>query len=528
MWYHPFTVEMAFPAYLFKWLAEQQLKYSYHLFPFSLLISFFVFILLRLINGAWSQKPNLPPSPPKYPIIGNLHQLGTLVHRSLRDLSDKYGPIMLLHLGGAPTLVVSSKEWAKEILKTHDITFANRPHTTAAKLLFYGCIDGAFAPYGEYWRQVRKIFVIELLSIKRVQSFSFIREEEITNMIEKISHLCSEGATINLSEMLLGLSNDIVSRCVLGRKREKKDGENKFGDLSRELVHLLGAFSFGDFFPWLGWMDSLTGLIERIKKVSRDLDTFLDEIIDEHVKQMKQDGSDDKNDFVDILLHVQKNNILDTKFTRENIKALVLDMIVGGTDTTSTTIEWAITELVKNPNIMKNVQEEIRRVTSKKQKLDEEDIQQMDYLKSVVKETLRLHPPLPLLVPHESSAATNLKGYHVPSKTRVYINAWAIQRDPEMWNNPEEFSPERFSSDNIVDLKGQDYEYFPFGSGRRGCPGMLFGLAVSEFVIANLLYWFDWELPGGTNKEDLDMTEYFGLVVTKKIPLHLVPTSHCF
>ncbi|KAF9594440.1 hypothetical protein IFM89_031042 [Coptis chinensis] len=221
---------------------------------------------------------------------------------------------------------------------------------------------------------------------------------------------------------------------------------------------------------------------------------------------MKQDGSVDKSDFVDILLYVQKNNILDSKFIQENIKALI---VVRYLSTLVFSLFYA---------------------SDKKHKLDEEDIQEMNYLKSIVKETQRIYPPLPLLVPRESSTATNLKGYRVPSKTRVYINTWAIQRDREVWNNPKEFefSPERFCSDNIVDLEGQDYEYFPFSSGRRGCPGMSLGLVVSEIVIANLLYWFDWELPGGANKEDLDMTEYFGLVVTKKIPLHLVPTCHCF
>ncbi|KDO45350.1 hypothetical protein CISIN_1g0465341mg, partial [Citrus sinensis] len=190
------------------------------------------------------------------------------------------------------------------------------------------------------------------------------------------------------------------------------------------------------------------------------------------------------------------------------------DMFVGGTDTTATALEWAMAELVKNPTSMKRAQEEIR-----------SDIEKMDYLKCVVKETLRLHPSLPLLVPRET--ATNLKwrGYDIPAKTRVFVNAWAIQRDPQVWDNPEDFLPDRFVN-NTVDLNGQNFQFIPFGAGRRGCPGISFALAAIEYVIANLLYWFDWKLPRGEVLENLDMIEVSGLAVHKKLALHLVPTLY--
>lgn len=199
-------------------------------------------------------------------------------------------------------------------------------------------------------------------------------------------------------------------------------------------------------------------------------------------------------------------------------------MITGGTDTSSTIMEWTMAELLKNPSKMKKAQEEIRRVVGNKPKVSEEDSHQMSYLKCILKETLRLHPPLSLLALRESTATTNVNGYHVPYKTRVIINAWAIQRDPEVWNNPEAYIPERFSS-TPIDFKGQDYDYIPFGSGRRGCPGISFGMSVVQLVIANLLYWFDWELPGGANGEELDMSETVGLSASKKLPLYLVPIS---
>ncbi|KAF8378206.1 hypothetical protein HHK36_029544 [Tetracentron sinense] len=290
-------------------------------------------ILISIINNIVSRsvlgrnrpwRLNLPPSPPKFPIIGNLHQLGKLPHRSLFALSKKYGPLMLLHLGHAPTLVVSSAEMATEIMKTNDIVFANRPMITAAKVFLYGGIDVGFSPYGEYWRQVRRICVLDLLSVKKVQSLKYVREEEVAVMIENISRSCASGATINLSEILLAISNNIVCRSVLGRKYEEKEGKSKFGELSREVMVLFGAFSFGDYFPSFGWMDVLTGFASKLNKTFRALDAFFDQVIEEHLNSKRDNDDDDKNDFVDLLLNVQKSSMLDIKLTRDNIKAIIL------------------------------------------------------------------------------------------------------------------------------------------------------------------------------------------------------------
>ena len=200
-------------------------------------------------------------------------------------------------------------------------------------------------------------------------------------------------------------------------------------------------------------------------------------------------------------------------------------MFVGGTDTTAAALEWAMSELVRNPIIMKKVQEEVRTVVGHKSKVEENDISQMHYLKCVVKEILRLHIPTPLLAPRVTMSDVKLKGYDIPAKTMVYINAWAMQRDPRFWERPEEFLPERFENSQ-VDFKGQEYfQFIPFGFGRRGCPGMNFGIASIEYVLASLLYWFDWKLP---DTLDVDMSEVFGLVVSKKVPLLLKPKTFSF
>lgn len=201
---------------------------------------------------------------------------------------------------------------------------------------------------------------------------------------------------------------------------------------------------------------------------------------------------------------------------------------MAGTDTSAATLEWAISELVRHPITMKKTQEEVRKVVGHKSKIEENDINQMHYLKCVVKETLRLHPPAPLLAPRETMSSVKLKGYDIPAKTMVYINAWAIQRDPEFWENPEEFLPERFEHGQ-VDSKVHDISFFPFGFGRRGCPGVNFAIATVEYVLASLLYWFDWKLPETSSRvEDVDMGEVFGLVVSRKEPLHLKPIPFSF
>lgn len=309
-----------------QWLIHESWKELHKVPPLYLLISIllifsFHYFSKRIFKSA---KLNLPPSPPKLPIIGNLHQFRTLSHRSFRALSQKYGPIMLLHLGHTPTLIVSSADIAREVMKSHDIAFSNRPQNTAANILLYGCTDVGFAPYGEYWRQVRKICVLELLSIKRVQSFQYVREEEVVSLIRKIRESCLKQTNVNLSEMIITTSNNIVSRCIFGRMFEEENGKRSFGRLSRRIMELMTAFCMGDFFPYLGWIDVLTGLIPNLKATFRELDLFFAQVIQEHKTRKCNDDRPYKKDFVDILLQLQRDGMLEFEFTEDNLKGILL------------------------------------------------------------------------------------------------------------------------------------------------------------------------------------------------------------
>ncbi|KAH7528386.1 hypothetical protein FEM48_Zijuj05G0066900 [Ziziphus jujuba var. spinosa] len=305
------------------WLELQSTTFFKPIIFFPLLIFFSVYLYKLIITGP---KLNLPPSPPKLPIIGNIHQLSTQLHRSFQDLSEKYGPLILLHLGRSPILIVSSADIAKEILKSHDSVFLNRPRVRAADVLLYGCTDVAFCPYGEYWRQTKRIHVLELLSLKRVQGFQFVRQEEVAEMVEKIRYRCEDGGEVDLSEMLTTISNSIASRCALGRKFEGEDGDESFGALSKKALELTGAFNFRDSIPFLKFMDGLTGFDAKLKKTAKAFHDLLDQVIDEHQKSYNYDQqqSDNKKDFVDILLHLQKGGELGINLTRENLVAILL------------------------------------------------------------------------------------------------------------------------------------------------------------------------------------------------------------
>ncbi|XP_052180736.1 cytochrome P450 736A117-like [Diospyros lotus] len=487
---------------------------------------FFIFLLIKWLSTIRNPRKNLPPSPPKLPIIGNLHQLGIFPHRSLHSLALKHGPLMLLHLGSVPVLIVSSAEAAQEILKTNDLAFSNRPKSTIARKILYNYKDIAFAPYGEYWRQIRSICVLELLSSKRVQSFRAVREEETALLIDKIKQSCcaDSSSVVNLSEILAEHTNNIVCSVALGRKYSGDvAGGQSFKELLGELVELLGVFNVGDYIPWLGWIGHLNGWYGRADKVAKVLDTFLDLVVQEHAegseryRGLKIEG-DSRLDFVDILLQIQRAGVVGFPLHNDTIKALILDVFAAGTDTTYTALEWIMTELLRNPKSMQILKKEVREAGKGKQGVTELDIEKIPYLKVVIKETLRLHPPLPLLVPRESTQNVKVMGHDIAVGTQVYINAWTIGRDPLIWDEAEEFKPERFL-DCSTDFKGNHFEFIPFGAGRRGCPGLQFATAVDELALANLVFRFDFALPGGAREDELDLSESAGMTVHKKMPL---------
>ncbi|XBI87946.1 hypothetical protein VPH35_025958 [Triticum aestivum] len=457
----------------------------------------------------------LPSPSSRLPVVGHLHLVGPLPHVSLRDLAAKHGRdgLMLLRLGAVPTLIVTSPSAAQAVLRTHDHVFASRAYSPVTDILFYGSTDVAFCPYGEHWRQVKKIATTHLLTNKKVRSYRHARENEVRLVVAKIREAATTGAAVDLSDLLNAFTNDIVCHAVAG-KSFRKQGHNK---LFRELVEanssLIGGFNLEDYFPVLVKLDFIKRMVcAKAQKVNK----MWDELLNAH-------RCGDDSDFIDVLLSIQQEYNL----TRDHIKAQLEIMFEAGTDTSFIVLEYAMVRLMQKPHLMNKLKNEVRSTISKgKDMIAEDDLSSLAYLKAVIKETLRLHMPAPLLVPHLSMADCKINGYTIPSGTRAIVNSWALARDPSSWESAEEFMPERFmegGSAATMDYKGIDFPYLPFGTGRRICPGINFAIVTIEIMLANLMYHFDWKLPSESMEAGISMTESFGVTVHRKEKLLLVP-----
>nr|XP_010929721.1 premnaspirodiene oxygenase-like [Elaeis guineensis] len=367
-------------------------------------------LLLNLKSFARRPNPKLPPGPWKLPIIGSIHHLlGSQPHHSLRNLSIKHGPLMLLKLGEVNTLVASSPEAAREIMKTHDITFASRPISVSIKIASYGGKNLISAPYGDYWREVRKMCVLELLT---VQSFQVIREEEVHNLIRSICSSNNTSSLVNLSQKLFMLNNNIITRAVVGNRC--KD-QSTFLFVLSQMIKLVGGFDLADLFPSSLLIGCISRMPSKMQRYHREVDRVMDDIIRDHQERKKAKLVEE--DLLDVLLRIQEEGGLSSApLTMDAIKAVVLNMFGAGTNTSSATLDWAMAELMRNPKVMKKAQAEVRESLGGKTKVTEKEIGDMNYLKLVIKETLRLHPPAPLLVPRESRERVEVLGYEIPDR----------------------------------------------------------------------------------------------------------------
>ncbi|KAM3346805.1 hypothetical protein ACQJBY_021031 [Aegilops geniculata] len=332
-------------------------------------------------------------------------------------------------------------------------------------------------------------------------------------------------APVNLSVMFHNVTNSIVARAVFGKKRKNAV---EFQAAIKSGVGLASGFNIPDLFPtWTTVLAKLTSMKRSLQDIHKTVDAILQEIIDERkaarVEKIKAGAENVDENLVDVLIGLQEKGGFGFHLDNSRMKAIILDMFGGGTGTSASAMEWGMSELMRNPRVMKKLQGQIREAFKGKAVVTETDLQEsnVEYLKMVIKEALRLHPPAPLLVPRESIDQCELEGYTVPAKSRVIINAWAIGRDSKYWEAPEEFLPERFEN-STVDFTGSSYEFLPFGAGRRMCPGFNYGLASMELALVGLLYHFDWSLPEGV--AEVDMEEAPGLGVRRLTPLMLLAT----
>ncbi|XP_024531698.1 cytochrome P450 71A1 [Selaginella moellendorffii] len=470
---------------------------------FAFLASFFLVIFYYDRSNSRSSHV-MPPSPRAFPILGHIPLLASNSrgpHLILFDLAKKLGPIFYLRLGYTPTIVISSAKITQEILKSHDRTFSSRPSLTFAEAILPD--DLIFARYGARWRELRKICTLELFTARRVGSFAAVRQAEMEKFLAMLSQ--NLGRTVNITQEVTVLTLEIMQTLVFGTSRTF--GANDFVRLVHQGNELGGRLHIGDYVPWLKWMDLS---LPKLRTLATKFHALLQAHIEEHRSSIAKQGHGGES-FLDVLLSLDNMSDL-------TIRCLMLDAVSAGLDTTATAIGWALTELLLHPQILAKAQKELDDVIpASSAMVSEADIPKLKYLGAIVKETLRKHPPAPLMVPRESTAECKLEeaGYTIPAKTQVLINLYAIGRDPNIWENPLEFIPERMSSEFNAAT-----ELMTFGFGRRSCPGMNLGLTAVHLVLANLLYRFNWTTPDG---KEVDVGEGVGFTLMRARPLALVP-----
>ncbi|KAK9147949.1 hypothetical protein Scep_006706 [Stephania cephalantha] len=475
-----------------------------------------------LCKSRKSHNLRYPPGPRGLPLVGHLPFLDPQLHTYFANLAKTYGPIYKLKLGNKLGVVVTSPSLAREILRDNDITFANHDVPSVARVVAYGGSDVVWTPYGPEWRMLRRVCVRDMLNNASLDAVYGLRKREVKRMVKAIHGRI--GSPINLGEELfLTILNVITSMLWGGGGDDERIASlgAEFRVVVGEITELLGKPNVSDFFPSLARFD-LQGLERDMKVLFLRFDRIFDAMIKGRLKSMEGgSGGQECKDFLQTLLQLKDEGESKVPFTMKHLKALFMDMVVGGTDTTANTLEWGMAELMNKPETMAKAQEELDRVVGKDCQVEESHLPKLHYLQAVVKETLRLRPGVPLLVPHCPSSSCNIGGYLIPKGARVFLNVWAIHRDPSIWDNPLEFNPQRFMNNNC-DYNGNYFNYLPFGSGRRICAGIPMAEKMIMYGLATLLHLFNWELPSGCEVDELK--EKFGIVMKKATPLIVVPT----
>ena len=491
--------------------------------PLFATITIFIFIAHQAYQ--YWVKLKLPPGPYPWPFVGNLAFMKPLSARSNFELSKLYGPIVTVWFGSNLNVVVSNSELAKEVLKDQDQLLALRHRNKAVAITTRDGMDLIWADYGPHFLKARKVCILELFSPKRIEALRPIREDEVGRMVKSISGFCSSdrnhGKSLVLRRYLGSVAFNHVTRLLFGKRFENKEGVIDMHGMEYLAIvsdeYKLGqSLGLVENLWWLRWPSWLKyGAFER----HRDRrEHFVGKIMEEHVLERQKNGTSEHH-FVDALLSLKNEYDL----SEETIKGLLWDMIIAGLDTTAICVEWAMAQLIKNPQVQQKTQLEIDHIIGPNRPMSEPDISNLPYLRCVVKEALRLHPPTPLMLPHKASSNVRIGGYDIPKDTNVHVNVWAIGRDDKVWHEPLAFRPERFLKEKDVDMKSHDFRLLPFGAGRRMCPAAQLSINMVTLMVGRLLHHFSWSLPEGMHHEEIDMSEGPGLVMYMKTPLQAVP-----
>lgn len=461
----------------------------------------------------------LPPGPPALPIITHLYLFRGPLHRRLTRLATCYGDVFRLQFGAKRVVVVSSAQAAEECLCVHDITFANRPQLPTGKIVSYDWSTMGTASYGDYWRNIRRIGVTELLSAYRVQQYADVHTRMSRSMARRLYRSAAGGsrARVELKSRLFELLMNILTSMICARTYYTTDGVETlevteevqwFRTIVEETMTLIGPSSVWDYMPSLvRWLD-IGGYGRRLLQLRESRTKFVEGLIEDERKKMEE-GTQPGRTMIRALLDLQQKDPEDC--SDKLIRSLCISALEAGSSTSADTIEWAMSLMLNNPMVMVKARDEIDAYIGKPIRLVEAaDLINLQYLRCVILETLRLHPPTPLLVPHESSIDCTVGGFHIPKGTMLLVNTSAIHRDPKLWDKPTNFIPERFEGEKVEGMA------MPFGMGRRRCPAENLGMQMVGLALGTMIQCFDWERVG---EELVDMTDSVGLTAPKALPL---------
>nr|AAM66087.1 putative cytochrome P450 [Arabidopsis thaliana] len=464
---------------------------------------------LMLYQRWW--RSNIPPGPkPKF-LLGNLHQMKPLWTHSFSEWSETYGPIISVWIGSQLTVVVSSSDLARQVLRDKDHQLSNRHRI--ARMTQTGT-DLVWSDYSPHYVKLRKLCTLELFSLKSIENFRSLREMEARSMVVSIlKDLMSnsgddqERKPVIVRKYLAAVVLNTISRLMIGKEFGSEEGKEFKAIVEKE--HLLSdSGTILDHVWWLKWVSSwFFSDKEFLAHKDRRTKWFRGAIMVEEDIEIE-----DHRGFVRKLLVLKEQKEL----SEETVGGLVWNMLTAGADTTAVVIEWAMAEMIKCPTVQEKAQQELDSVVGSERLMTESDIPILPYLQCVVKEALRLHPSTPLMLPHKASETVWVGGYKVPKGATVYVNVQAIGRDPANWINPYEFRPERFLQEE-TDVKGRDFRVLPFGSGRRMCPAAQLSMNLMTLVMGNLLHCFSWSSP--VPGERIDMSENPGLLCNMRTPL---------
>ncbi|KAK9277633.1 hypothetical protein L1049_007179 [Liquidambar formosana] len=473
--------------------------------------------LLSIARGNKTSPRKLLPGPIPFPIVGNLFELGSNPHKSLAQLAKTHGPIMSLRLGHITTIVISSATMAREVLQKHDLSFSNRFVPDALRAQKHNQVSVAWLPVSTQWRNLRKICNSHIFTSRKLDANESLRRCKVQDLLRNVQERCQAGEAINIGQAAFTTVLNLLSNTILSVDftDPNSDGAREFMEVVLSIMEEAGKPNFVDYFPVLRKMDP-QGIRRRLTAHFETIIRLFDGIIEQRLQLRKEHGFLISNDMLDTLLSICEDN--SGEIDRTHLKHLLLDLFAAGTDTSSSTLEWAMAEVLRNPETLMKAKVELQQTIGKGNPLQEADIARLPYLQAIVKETFRLHPAIPFLLPRKVEADIELWGYEIPKGAQVLVNAWAIGRDPSTWTNPNSFVPERFLGSDI-NVKGRDFELIPFGAGRRICPGLPMAIRMVHLMLGSLIHSFDWKLEDGVTPEDMDMEDKFGLTLQKAHPL---------